>query len=104
MVNHDITSIKAKPSICIPHSINKTNWLFVKNTFESVFDSNCIKKVDIINKKNKNNVDYSCIFIHFNEWPSSDYAQNIREKLLSGGEIKVVYNFPLYWKCYASKY
>ena len=104
MVNHDTTSKKAKPSICIPHSINNTNWLFVKNTFEKIFDSNCIKKVDIINKKNKNNIDYSCIFIHFIEWPSSDYAQNIREKLLNGDEIKVIYNFPLYWKCYASRY
>ena len=61
MVNDDITSRKAKPSICIPHSIKNTNWLFVKNTFEKVFDSNCIKKVDIINniESRKGNLKYS---------------------------------------------
>ena len=104
MVNYDTTFNRALPSICIPHTLKTTNWAFVKKTFENILDSNCIKKVDVINKKNKNNLDYKCIFIHFNEWPSSEYAESIKKKLLNGDEIKIVYNFPLYWKCYASKY
>ena len=67
MVNHDTTFTRALPSICIPHTLKTTNWAFVKKTFENILESNCIKKVDIINKKKKI-IDYKCVFIHFNEW------------------------------------
>ena len=92
------------PSICIPHTLNNTNWLFVKNTFENLLNSKCVRRIDIINKKNKNNITYNCIFIHLIEWPSTDSAIHVRKKLLNGENINVVYNFPMYWKCYASKY
>ena len=95
---------KHSPSICIPYTFKNTNWIFVKEVFEKLFDSNCVKKIDIVNKQNKNNISYNCIFIHLTKWPSSEIAESTRKKLINGEAVNVVYDFPLYWKCYASKY
>ena len=54
---------KHSPSICIPYTFKNTNWIFVKEVFEKLFDSNCVKKIDIVNKQNKNNISYNCICI-----------------------------------------
>ena len=63
MVNHDTTFTRALPSICIPHTLKTTNGHLLK-TFENILESNCIKKVDIINKKKNNG---QCVFILMND-------------------------------------
>lgn len=98
--NNVITS--SAPCICIPYA-HDAEWAFVKSRFETAFGSRCIKRVDIINKRNKNNQLYNCVFEHFYKWPDNPVAQGAREKLINGGSVKLIYDFPWYWKCYASK-
>ena len=90
------------PCICIPYAHN-AEWAFVKSRFEAAFGSRCIKRVDIVHKRNKNNQLYNCIFVHFYKWPDNPVARGAREKLINGDSIKLIYDFPWYWKCYASK-
>ncbi len=90
------------PCVCIPHT-HDTEWGFVKDRFEKVFGLHCVKRVDIISKRNKKNKMYNCVFVHFNKWPENPTAQGVRQKLMNGESIKLIYDFPWYWKCYASR-
>jgi len=38
------------------------------------------------------------VFIHFKKWNSSETAQRAKERVLSGKEIKIVYDDPWFWK------
>jgi len=102
IMSSKLSALSTSPCVCIPYARN-TEWLFVKSSFEKAFGEQCIKRVDIVNKRNKNNQLYNCIFVHFNSWPENTIAQNTRDKLLSGESVKLIYDFPWYWKCYASK-
>ena len=61
------------PCVCIPYT-NNTEWGLVKERFE-----------------------------HFTKWPDNSVAQGVRQKLMNGESIQLIYDFPWYWKCYASK-
>ena len=98
-----MTSIIAKnePSIFISHVFpNKADK--VETVFLELFGS-CIDKVDIVKHKNSTGEDICRAYVHFKWWPSTPEACTLREKLLKGDSIKVVYEEPWFWKCVASK-
>ena len=43
------------------------------------------------------------VFVHFKHWPDHPEVTRIREKLLRGDEIKLVYNEPWFWKLFLYK-
>ena len=51
MINNNVIS-SSSPCVCIPYAHN-ADWSFIKSRFESAFGTRCIKRVDIINKRNK---------------------------------------------------
>jgi phosphoribosylaminoimidazole-succinocarboxamide synthase len=92
------------PHLCIPRvhlSVTKEQVFEVINKYS--FGS--IEKIDIIKKKgqNKNN-DYSnMVFIYFNSSYDNQLANSVKERLMSGKDIKIIYDDPWYWKISALK-
>ena len=89
------------PSICIPRTLSNVTWRDVKKTFEVIMGEECIDRVDVI--KDRNNEQFCKIFIHMTYWPKKGEAINMRERLLSGETVKIVYEAPWFWKCSASR-
>jgi len=91
----------AEPSICIPRVFTNINETRIKNVFDELFGRNNIRQVDVIKKTDKNGNLYNKVFVHFYAWPI-EYI-DIRQKLINGKEIKIVYEQPWFWKCSASR-
>ena len=84
------------PSICIPRvysSINKKN---IYEIFQTKLGLGSIKKIDMINT---NDINFKKVFIHFHSWNINDNVTVIKEKFLLGKIVKIVYDFPWFWKC-----
>jgi len=91
-----------EPSICIPRTLNNVSWRDVKETMEAVLGKGTVDRVDIV--RSKHDEQFCRIFVHMRYWPMTDpKVAAVRETLVSGGEIKVVYNHPWFWKCQASR-
>ena len=95
-------NVVTEPSICIPRTLNKFKWYEVKKVFEQILGSGTIERVDIRQSK-KGDTQFCKIFIHLRYWPSEGIGKDIREKLIKGEDVKVVYDNPWFWKCSASR-
>jgi hypothetical protein len=62
-----------------------------------------IDKVDIVKKTDYNNKEFNKVFIHYKQWNDSENAETVRNKLLNGGEVKVIYDNFWFWKVSAYK-
>ena len=94
----------SEPSICIPYVFADVNQCKIKNIFERIFGKGCIKNVIFVKKVGIKGELYNRVFIHFNQWTNTERIQNIRQRLLEGIYIKIVYEEHLFWKCSAVKY
>ena len=98
------STLITEPSICIPRTINNRTWYEVKNVFESLIGKGTVERVDIVRSKNSTDYQPFCrIFVHFRYWPNTPEIMDIRQRLISGETIKVVYDTPWFWKCSASR-
>lgn len=88
---------KSAPSICIPRVFPNITWQRVKGIFEEL-GLGIVDRVDMINKTNDNGIKYKRVFVHFKNWNADETAQQVREKLLSGDQVKIVYDEPWFWK------
>lgn len=87
-----------EPSIFIPHVFSNTSDS-VESVFVELFGRSSIDRVDIV----RHSEDVSRAYVHFTSWPNTPQGRKLREKLLSGETVKVVYSEPRFWKCVASK-
>ena len=53
--------------------------------------------------KDKNGGPFCKIFVHFRYWPNDENANKIRQRLIDGDMVKIVYDTPWFWKCSASR-
>ena len=90
------------PSICIPRTFSHVTWSLVKDAFEEIFGVGSIERVDVVNRQAPNGDYYNKIFVHFVKWPDTERAKSFRQALLDGKTIKLVYQYPWYWKCVLS--
>ena len=90
------------PSICIPRTFSDVTWSLVKDAFEEIFGVGSIERVDVVNRQAPNGEYYNKIFVHFVKWPETESAMSFRQALLDGKTIKLVYQYPWYWKCVLS--
>lgn len=90
------------PSICIPRVHRDITKSHILQIFHKL-DFGKIEKVDIIYKKGYKGEEYKRIFLHFKSWNNHEFAVNNRERLLSGKDLKIVYDFPWFWKASALK-
>lgn len=91
------------PSICIPRTFSNITWLQVKTVFEKLFGAGTIDRVDVARKTTRDGHKFNSMFIHFIAWPEDARIQEVRQNLLAGKTIKVVYDDPWYWKCSMSR-
>lgn len=85
------------PSMCIPRTfINITRG----HVYKTINDLNLgvIDHIDMVRRKNEKGEEFQRIFIHFSKWHSNSVADRARSLLLSGKEIKIIYDDPWFWK------
>lgn len=98
-----MSAVITEPSICIPRTLNNITWSQVKDTFEHVIGKGTVERVDIVSSKNNEPQPFCRIFVHFRYWPNTPDVMAIRQRLINGEVIKVVYDNPWFWKCSASR-
>jgi len=91
------------PSLCIPRMLINIDDInidekYIANIF-SKLNIGEIHKVDIMNKTNGKGDDKTKrVFVHFKRWFDNDNANQARDRLLNGKEIKIIYGGPWFWK------
>jgi hypothetical protein len=94
---------ESQPSLCIPRVFNNINETRIRQVFDEI-NLGQIHHVDIIERKNEKGETVKRVYIHFNKWFWNEDAQAARRKLISGKEIKIVYDNPWFWKVSANKW
>jgi len=94
---------ESHPSLCIPRVFNNITKYKIRQVFDCIALGN-ISRIDIKDCNNEKGVSFKRVYIHFDKWFWNENAKNIRRKLVSGKEIKIVYDNPWFWKVSASKW
>lgn len=98
-----MSTVITEPSICIPRTLANVTWQDVTIAFEKLIGAGTISRVDLV-KDRVQNSKFCRIFVHFRYWPvDNPEIADLRNKLLSGDTIKLVYNNPWFWKCVVSR-
>jgi hypothetical protein len=82
-------------SLCIPRVFNNITEAKVYNVFNKL-NIGKIHSINMIVRTNKKNKMVKCVFINFDYWYLNEQSQ-MRNQLLSGKEIKIVYDDPWFW-------
>jgi len=101
-----MSAIITEPSICIPRTLSNVTWKDVKDVFEQLIGPGTVERVDLVKGKAEHdaNTQFCRIFVHFRTWPvHNPEVSNIRDRLLAGETIKLVYDNPWFWKCVQSR-
>ena len=94
---------KNLPSLCIPRVFINITEDRIRHVFDQV-GLGLIDRIDIVVRKSEKGDEYKRVFIHFSEWFWNKDAQAARTKLISGKEIKLVYDDPWFWKISANNW
>jgi hypothetical protein len=92
----------SNPSLCIPRIINNINEDKIRHVFNKL-EIGLIHRIDIIAKKTEKGELNKRVYIHFNNWFNNEFANSFKNKIILGEEMKIVYDFPLFWKVSANK-
>jgi len=88
-------STTAAMSLCIPRVFNNITEAKVYNVFNKL-NIGKIHSINMIERTNKKGKMVKCVFINFDYWYLNERSQ-MRNQLLSGKEIKIVYDDPWFW-------
>jgi hypothetical protein len=94
---------ESQPSLCIPRVFKNISEARIRKVFDDLKLGN-ISRIDINIRKNENGDEFKRVYIHFHKWFWNEEAQLVRTKLVSGKEIKIVYDDPWFWKVSASRW
>jgi len=84
-------------TLCLPKIEKNTTKMQLFNVFDK-YKFGYIKKIDLISiSQNKR------AFIHYQTWNNNEKNNIIRGYLDDGLDIKIIYEFPWFWKCSKSK-
>lgn len=99
----DMSLIPANsPSLCIPRVFSNITKERVAFVIKSV-NLGEIDHIDMVPKSSENGDKFQRVFIHLKQWGTSSEAVRARERVLSGKEIKIVYDDPWFWKISANR-
>ena len=98
-----MAKLLTEPSVCIPRTLKNVTWRQVKDTFEQLLGAGTVERVDIVPSKGNDTQPFCRIFVHFRYWANTPDIMAIRQRLIDGEVIKVVYDNPWFWKCSASR-
>lgn len=90
------------PSLCIPRVFNNITEGKIRHVF-NVIGFGKIKCIELREYKNEKGDPFKRAFVHFEKWSSNENAQAARSKLVTGNDIKIVYDNPWFWKISASR-
>jgi len=90
------------PSMCIPRVFKNITRERVMSVIRDL-DLGVIDHVDMVQRENEKGDKFQRVFIHFKKWHSNPNANKAREMLISGKEIKIIYDDPWFWKISANK-
>jgi len=94
----DIRSIPSNvPVMCIPRVFSNIGEGRIRHVIQDL-RIGPVEKIDIVKKQNDAGSKFNCVFVHLKYWAKTDQAQEARERLLQGKEIKIVYDEPWFWK------
>lgn len=94
---------ESQPSLCIPRVFNNITESRIRDAFNDL-NIGKISRIDIKERKNEKGDSFKRVYVHFEKWYWNPDAQHARRKLVSGKEIKIVYDNPWFWKVSASKW
>jgi hypothetical protein len=94
---------ESQPSLCIPRVFNNITEARIRQVFDDL-GLGKISRIDIKERKNEKGESFKRVYVHFDKWFWNEDAQAARRKLVSGKEIKIVYDNPWFWKVSASKW
>ena len=84
------------PSLCIPRVFPNISESRIRKTFEDIFIGR-IEKIDIIKKEK-----FNCVFVHLS-WNNTSDALYVRNQVMTGKDVKVVYDKQWFWMVSASR-
>ena len=84
-------------TLCLPKIDSNTTRNQLFNVFNR-YNFGLIKKIDLITISNSKRA-----FIHYINWNNNEKNKKIKEYLDDGLDIKIIYDFPWFWKCSKSK-
>jgi len=85
------------PSLCIPRVFPNIDERRIRGIFDTL-NMGEIARVDIIRRKTDKGENFNRVFIHWRRWNDNANANQARERLLNGKEIKIIYDDPWFWK------
>jgi hypothetical protein len=94
---------ESQPSLCIPRVFNNITEARIRQVFDDL-GLGKISRIDIKERKSEKGDSFKRVYVHFDKWFWNEDAQAARRKLVSGKEIKIVYDNPWFWKVSASKW
>ena len=68
-----------------------------RDTFNRVLGADCVRCVDLVKKKDKNDIPFVRAFIHFKFWPRGETADKMYNELMSYKRLEVTYNQETKW-------
>jgi len=89
------------PSLCIPRVFPNITKVRVEAVFRKL-DLGKIVRIDMVSRTHENGDVFKRVFIHL-DWNRSSTSNQARMRLLSGYEIKVIYDDPWFWKISANR-
>jgi hypothetical protein len=68
-----------------------------RDTFNRVLGADCVRCVDLVKKKDKNDIPFVRAFIHFKFWPRGETADKMYNELMTDKRIEITYNADTKW-------
>jgi len=88
--------------MCIPRVFKNITRERVVGVFRDL-DLGVVERIDMVQRENEKGEKFQRVFVHLSKWHTNANAVRAREMLLSGKEIKVIYDEPWFWKISANK-
>jgi len=90
------------PSLCIPRVFENMTKKRVLDTIQELGLGE-IDHIDMVPRTSEKGEKFLRVFIHFRKWSSTCDAIRARERLLTGKDIKIIYDDPWFWKVSANR-
>jgi len=84
-------------TLCLPKIDSNTTKNQISNIFNQ-YNFGFIKKIDLITISQSKRA-----FIHYEKWNNNEKNKKIKSYLDDGLDIKIIYEFPWFWKCSKSR-
>ena len=90
------------PSLCIPRVFANLTRERIASVFNQL-NLGEIDHIDLVPITSDRGEKFQRVFIHFKRWSSNEEAVRARERVLTGSEIKIIYDDPWFWKVSANR-